>query len=405
MFWNAQRKKIYADCAAATPISKSVQKAMMPYWQDIFYNPHALYNDARQARGAVDTARDTAADLFHVPPRSIIFTQGATESNNLAIQGVIKKWRNQNPHKKPHIIISPVEHEAIFNQVMSLRDQDVLTYDILPLLPDGVVDISRLKELITHDTVLISCIYAQNELGTIQPIREITKTVRWWKKRNDASVYPLVHTDAVQAPLFCDMHIPRLGVDLLTASSAKIYGPKGIAILYSKYDTVIEPLIYGGGQEHGMRSGTENVPLIVGCAKALSDAITNQQENICHLKEVTEYMMEQLLEKIPDIRINGDREERLPHIVNISCQGIMSEELVLRLDADGIQCASQSACSTDKYEDSRIMYTLYPHENTTWGSIRFSFMLTITKRDIDYIIERLHYHVTAMNKTYQIFHE
>ena len=403
MFFKRSKKTIYADCAAATPLSKNAHAAMDPYWRDIFYNPHALYDGGVRATQALEQSRQTIADHLGVQDHTITFTGGATESNNLALQGVLKKYKCTYPDRTPHIIMSPFEHEAIRNQVQTLSQDGLLTYDEMPISSDGIVDVRALKGLITQNTALISIIYAHNEIGTIQPLREITKTVRWWKKHNTSNVYPLVHTDAVQAPLYIDMHIPRLGIDLLTASGAKIHGPKGVAILYSASRDYLEPIIYGGGQEAGLRSGTENVPLIVGFAQAFDEAREHYKERFATMENRGAYARELFQECASGIRINGSISDRLPNNINISIDDVHSEELVLRLDADGILCSSQSACSTDS-DESYVIHALHPGDDALRGSLRFTFQEGISRKDIAYIRDRLKYHIETIRQTHQRFH-
>jgi cysteine desulfurase len=389
-FFNKKKKRIYLDHAAATPVALSVQKAMSVYWSEKFHNPSAFYQEGVVVEQDLENIRKKVADILSARSSEIIFTQGGTESNNLALHGVVADFIKKNPGTKPHVVISAIEHEAVYEFAQNLAREGKIVLDEIPVDLDGLVNVKAFKELLRENTVLVSVMYANNEIGMVQPLREITKTVRWFKKHHNQEVYPLVHTDAIQAPLYLDLHVARLGVDMMSLSSAKIYGPKGVGVLYVKSGVSLEPIIYGGGQEKGIRSGTENMPLIAGFAQALSEAVTHQEKECERLSILQKYFFEKITTMDVDceIIINGSLKNRLPNNINISIPHTSSEQLVIELDARGILCSSQSACSVEK-EESRVIQALRPSKDARVGSLRFTMGRSTTKFDIDYTIKTL----------------
>lgn len=380
-----EKKRIYLDYAAATPVDVRVMTAMKRYWSQNFYNPSSLYREGVHAKQELEKFRKNIADLFSVRPSEIIFTHGGTESNNLAIQGVVHAFQKENPKIVPHVVVSAVEHDAVYECAKKLEQKGNIELTVLPVNEDGIIDIKNLKESLKENTVLVSIMYVNNEIGVVQPIREITKTVRWFKKQQGNSAqYPLVHTDAIQATQFFDMHIPRLGVDLMTVSAAKIYGPKGIAFLFAKSNTLLEPLLYGGGQELGIRSGTENVPLVAGFVRALNITFNEREKEFQRMLELQSYFLEKLapLEAQYHFFYNGSFEERSPNNISISVPFVSGEQLVIELDARGIICSARSACSSGEGV-SHVMKALHPDQHKEIGSLRFSIGRSTTKKDID----------------------
>ncbi|MCD8527852.1 MAG: cysteine desulfurase [Candidatus Pacebacteria bacterium] len=388
-------KRIYLDHAAATPVDPRVMKQMQLYWQEYFHNPHALYRESVHVHRDLEDLRDRVARILGTSSTSVFFTGGGTESNNIALQGLVQQYRKNNPEVIPHIITTTIEHEAVFDQVKNLEEQGLITATYIPVSSDGLIDMALLKKSLRPETICVSVIYVHNEIGVIQPMREITQLVRWYKKQQGSHVYPLVHTDAIQAPLYVPIRPDTLGVDMMSFSSAKIYGPKGVGVVYVRNPKLVEPIVFGGGQESGLRSGTPNMPLIAGCVAALEYAVHDQERYATHLKELHDYFHAYLETKnIPDIRHNGSRIFRTHANVNISCAGVMSEELVIRMDARGIMCSSQSACSSDD-DTSRIIEALYGKEqDARMGSLRFTFGRSTTKKDlqktIDVLVEIIH---------------
>ncbi|MEK7558372.1 MAG: cysteine desulfurase family protein, partial [Patescibacteria group bacterium] len=304
-----KNSRVYLDHASATPVDLRVLKAMEPFWSRDFGNPSAIYEEGVLAKKAVENARKEIAGILKSRASEIIFTNGATESLNLAIQGTIIAWRKL--HKgNPEIITSAIEHEAVLDTCRALQNWDVKVHYIKPE-KNGIVKTSEIKKHINKNTVLASIMYANNEIGTIQPIKEIGRAIKLWKIEQKEKIYPLFHTDAVQAANYLNLDVNSLGVQLLTLNSAKIYGPKGMAILYVKNGTRLEPIIHGGGQEKELRAGTENVPLIVGMSESLKIAQGIKNKESKRLTALRDYFIKKLLE-IDSVELNGDKYLRLP---------------------------------------------------------------------------------------------
>jgi cysteine desulfurase len=323
----------------------------------------------------------------------IVFTGSATESANLALLGAAEAWQQAHPGRVAHIVVSAIEHDAVLEPARKLEKKGVRVTR-LPVDARGIVSARSLKSVIDIDTVLISVMYANNEIGTIQPIADIAKVIRKWKKEERKVTrigkpegdeqYPLLHTDATQAANYCDMHIPRLGVDMLTMNAAKIYGPKGIGLLALLRDTSIEPMLLGGGQEHGRRAGTENVSGIVGLAEAFRIAREIVEDESARLTLLRDYAMSEL-KKIPGLVVNGDERERLPNNVNFSLPHVDHEFLALQLDAKDFAVATKSACNETDTETSHVLQALREADGTNGpaSGIRLSFGRETTKKDID----------------------
>jgi len=388
------------DYAAATPVSTSVRDAMSPYWSDHFYNASALYKGAVMARKGLDDARESIAKNLDCQDRNIIFTAGGTESNNMAVRGVVLAWQKKNPGKKPHVVISAIEHAAVRDTCHYLKKNGAITLDEVPVDMDGLLDLEVFKESLNENTALVSIGYANSEIGIIQPIDEVIKAIRHFKKKtySDRSAqYPIFHTDAIATPMYLDVYPRRMNADLVSLSAAKIYGPKGIALLYVRDGVDLEPLMLGGGQEKGLRSGTENTPLVVGFAQALEDAVKNRQNEAERLQKIQTYFFEQLdivnntlkekfkfLDQV--ITVNGSQEVRLPNNINISIEKLSSEQLVLELDARGVMVSSRAACSEKDDSDSYVLQALSPASDSESGSLRFTFGKDTTKDQVDIVV-------------------
>ncbi len=394
----ANMKRIYLDHAAATPVDPQVLKAMEPFWGEAYGNPGAIHAEGIAARKAIDHARKQITDELEVRADEIIFTGSATESCNLALIGTVRAWQKTHD-ATPHIIVSAIEHDAVLGAALQLEAEGVRVTR-LPVDAGGLVDLDALKDALTTETVLVSVMYANNEIGTIQPIKEIAKAIRKWKKEvrgvvrdtppSGDDIYPLVHTDACQAANYCDMRVPSLGVDLLTLNSAKIYGPKGVGLLYVARGIPLTALIVGGGQERGYRGGTESVPGIVGFAEAfiIARAIAAQESQ--RLTEIRNYTIEKLL-TIEGLVVNGTTKDRLPNNINFSLPAVDHEFIVLALDVRGIAVATKSACNEQDAETSHVLLALQEGGDTPRSSsgIRLSFGRATTREDIDTFIEAL----------------
>lgn len=370
-------KRIYLDHAATTPLNHTVLQAMMPYLTTDFGNPSSIYHEGQMAALAVNNSKKIISKFLNCQSNEITFTASATESDNIALFSTIKAFTNQNPNIKPHIITSAIEHPAILNTCKELEKNGVeITY--VPVNSEGIVDINILEKSIKSNTVLVSIMYANNEIGTIQPIKQISEIIKKYKKNN---LYPLFHTDAVQALNYLDCDVTKLGVDLLTLTGHKIYGPKGVGALYVKNDTPIETLIFGGGQEK-LRSGTENVAGIVGLGKAVEE-ISENKNKIKEITKLRDKFLSQVLSNIPNIKLNGSKTQRLPNNINISFPGqINGKQLVLTLDQQGIAVATGSACHTKSPNPSHVLKAIGLSDELAFNSLRITLGKDNTQKDI-----------------------
>ncbi len=391
--------KIYLDNAATTPVNKEVKKVMDKYMTEEFGNPNSIHRLGVVAKIAVLNARKNVASAFNCHSDEIIFNSGGTEGNNAAIFGVFNHLRkNGNRYSDMRAVTTNIEHSSVLECFKELEKRGVKV-DYAPVEKNGIVDPQKIKKLLKPETVLVSVMYVNNEIGTIQPIKEIAKVIRNFRKNlqprliggqaTTRNLQPaLLHTDACQAPLFLNLNVQELGVDLITIDGQKIYGPKGVGALFIKRGIEIEPILYGGGQESGLRSGTENVPLIVGLGKAIETANKNRIKNGERLSKVRDYGIEKIEEKIPKAVLNGDRIRRLPNNINISIPGIDPEFVVLQLDEKGIICSTKSACLKDETV-SYVIAALGDSDKYSKISLRFSLGINTTKKDIDYLVKTL----------------
>lgn len=377
--------RVYLDYAAATPLDPRVKEAMEPYWSAIAANASALYREGRAAKQALDESRRTVANILHCRPQEIVFTSGATEADNIAIFGAARRFPGR------HLVASAIEHHSVLRSFESL-ERAGWPVSIIPVDETGAVDLAALRNAIRPDTVLISVMYANNEIGTIQPISEIAKIIRETKngRTRSGNTLPLLfHSDASQAAGFLDLSVERLGVDLMTMNGAKIYGPKGAGALFVRAGTMLEPFSHGGGQEMGLRAGTENLPGIVGFAKALEIADHERAAESGRLAGLRDYLIGRLTAEIPKTILNGDDARRLPNNVNVSILDIEGEALVLYLDAKGIAASTGSACTSASLEPSHVILALgRPYEHAH-GSLRLTLGRRTTKADLDYVMDVL----------------
>lgn len=367
---------IYFDHSATTPVRPEVVEAMLPYFNEKYGNASSIYKVARESRAAVDEARDSVAAAIGAEPRDIFFTSGGTEADNWAIKGVAYA----NRKKGRHIITTSIEHHAVLHTCQYLeREGFEVTY--LPVDEKGLISPAQVEEAIREDTILISIMFANNEIGTIQPIDKIGAIA----KKYDVPF----HTDAVQAVGNVHIDVDKLGVDLLSMSAHKFYGPKGVGALYIRKGINIAPYFHGGAQEAGRRASTENVPGIVGMGKAIEMATSNidsYNEKLLKLREMT---IDGVLNNIPYARLNGDREKRLPGNVNFSFEFIEGESLLLLLDMAGIGASSGSACTSGSLDPSHVLLAIgLPHE-IAHGSLRLTFGKDNTEEEVEYLLEVL----------------
>ncbi len=371
-----ERKTIYVDNSATTPVKPEVLEAMLPYFTENFGNPSSIYAHGRAGSTAVLDARERIAEILGCKPREIFFTSGGSEADNWAIKGAAFSRR----HKGNHIITSKIEHHAVLHTCQYLEKQGFrVTY--VGVDKNGIIDMDELKSAICDETILITIMMANNEIGTIQPIEEIGKIAKEKKI--------LFHTDAVQAVGQLKIVPSELNVDLLSISGHKFGAPKGIGLLYIRSGIVLDNLIHGGGQERGKRAGTENTPYIVGLAKALELAEANREEHVKKMTELRDLYISEVEKRIPYILLNGDREKRLCTNANFSFRFIEGESLLLMLDMNGIAASSGSACTSGSLDPSHVLLAIgLPHE-TAHGSLRVTFGDDNTKEDVIYIVDTL----------------
>ncbi len=373
-------KLIYLDHAAATPIAAEVLKAMQPYFSERFYNPSALYLASQEIRKDIETARSNIAQILGAKPAEIIFTAGGTEANNLAIHGVMRQY------PKANLLVSAIEHEAVLHPASSYK------HKIVPVLPDGLINLKNLKQQIDGRTALVSIMYANNEIGTVEPIIQVASLIGDIRRerRKSGNMLPIYfHTDACQAGNYLALHVSRLGVDLMTLNGGKIYGPKQSGILYVKAGIELSPLILGGGQERNLRSGTENVAGIIGMAKALEMAQLKRHTEVVRLQKLQDYFIEEVKHKIPRARINGSLKQRLPNNVHITITGQDNERLLIKLETEGVLAAAGSACSASSETASHVLEAIDLDEEQARASLRFTMGRSTTHSDIRRTISAL----------------
>lgn len=378
-------RKVYLDHAATTPVDKSVFSAMKPYFTEKFGNPSALYSLGRDAQKTISDCRKTIAGLIHALPENIIFTGSGTESDNMAIFGIAKA---HNSHGK-HIVSVAIEHHAVLRPLEDLKKKGFeITY--VPVGRDGIVDAGAVARAIRPDTILVTVMYANNEMGAIQPIAEIGREILKFRKTHN-TVYPYFHSDACQAAGYLDLDVEKLHLDLMTINGGKIYGPKGTGLLYLRRGVKIAPIIQGGGQEKGLRSGTENVPAIVGFTKALELAQKDKDNESKRLRALTEFFLKKIQGAIANTQLNGPEigEKRLPNNLNVTFFNIEGEAMLLYLDEYGISCSTGSACTSESLEPSHVLRAMGMPYEMAHGSLRFTFGHGNSKADIDYIMKYL----------------
>jgi len=374
-------RKIYLDYAATTYIDPIVLDKMLPFLKGNFGNPSSLYSIGRQAKMGIEYARVSVAKILGASSQEVIFTGSGTESDNLAIFGVAKFYQN----KGKHIIVSKIEHKAVLEAAKKLEKEG---FEIIYLDVDskGLVNLLELKKSLRSDTILVSVMYANNEIGTIQPIAKISEIIREFRKEN---LLPLFHTDACQAAGALTLNVKKLGVDLLTINGSKIYGPKGVGCLYKAKDIKLDPIIVGGGQENNLRAGTENVALIAGFGEALKLAEKLRLRESRRLKKLRDYLIKRILKIIPHSQLNGHPEKRLSNNINISIASIEGEALVLMLDKYGVFASTGSACASHDLNPSHVLLAMGLAPELAHGSLRLTLGRKTTKMDLDYVMKIL----------------
>jgi cysteine desulfurase len=384
-------KRIFLDHAASTPEENRVLEVVRKIGADAYGNPSSIHKEGVLAKKILEGVRKSIADVLHAHSDEIIFTDGGTEANNLAVFGAIENiWTSDvqiKNNRHAHIIVSRIEHPSVLECVQELERRGAeVTY--LPVDREGVVSSKSVKDALRKNTVLVSILYANNEIGTIQPVMEITKVIR---QHNKAGGNVLFHTDACQATNYLDMNVLKLGVDMMTLNASKIYGPKGIGALFVKRGIKLVPHIFGGGQEQGLRSGTENVSAIAGFAEAMCITEKIKEKESVRLAKLRDFFIHEILTKIPDTVLNGSAGERLPNNVNISFLGSDAEEIVIALDARGIAASTGSACANISRDGkvSDVILALDGDRLRAMGAVRFTLGRGTKKEDLLRTIKEL----------------
>ncbi len=377
------KQKIYLDYASTTPAGESVVSAMIPLLQKDFGNPSSLHALGQDALYAIDEARRKVAEFLGAKESEIIFTSSATEADNIALSGVLQK------EKKAHVITSVIEHKAVLEPLNSSSAE--VTY--LPVNKEGVVKVEDVLKEIRENTVLVSIMYANSEIGTIQPIKEIGAAVKRINENRKKKI--VFHTDAVQAVNYLPCKVNDLNVDLLTISGHKIYGPKGVGALFIRQGIEISPIFYGAKQERGVRPGTENTAAIVGLSQAVEDLQKNMTEKTEKLRD---RIIDTILSEIPQTRLNGSRERRLPNNINISFKGVEGESLLIALDQKGIAVSTGSACASRSLLPSYVLLAIGLSHEEAHGSLRVTLGRMTTEKEVDYFLEQLPLIVERLRK-------
>ncbi len=389
----------------------------MDYASSVEANPSSIHSFGVNAKTKLQNTRKVIAQILNARSDEIIFTSGGTESNNLAIQGIVYPYLTSpyiRGRKKegvmPHIITTNIEHPSVLETFKLMKERKLAQISIVPVEENGIVDPKKIKKEIKENTVLVSVMYANNEIGTIQPIRKIAKEIRHFRKqkakRNDRenlSFLPFFHTDAVQAVNYMDLNVAKLGVDMLSLSGSKIEGAGRVGVLYKKKSVPFVNIFGGGNQEFGFRPGTENLPAVLEFSKALQVAQKMKEKEVTRLTKLRDYFMRELLEMSKpafDIKINGDLKQRLPNNVNITIPNIPSDLLVIELSAKGVMASAKSACQSGDGKVSHVIKAINKNIKETDGSLRFSFGRKTTKADIDYTIKSLSQILTKLKKWY-----
>lgn len=386
-------KKIYLDYAATTPVDAKVFKAMLPYFSEKFGNAMSVHSFGQEATEAIDKARTQVADFFGATASEIIFTSGATESNNLAIKGILAAYYSVD-HKnnaKPHIITTKIEHHCVLDACKTAEKDRRAQISYITPDKEGIISVKDIEKAIQPNTILISIMYVNNEIGTVQPIAEIGQMLKRINIKRAEKKLPRIifHTDATQAVNYFNCNVNDLGIDLLSMSGHKIYGPKGVGMLYIRKSTPIKRIQDGGDQEYKMRAGTHNVPGIVGLGEAIS-AISNQQPAISKkIQSLRDYLIKKVLAEIPKSYLNGSADKRSPNNANFRFDDVEGEGLILSLDMEGIAASTGSACSSSTLEPSHVLLAIGLRHEQAHGSLRITLGKDTTKGELNTLIKKL----------------
>ena len=380
-------RRIHLDFAATTPVHPEVLKKMLPYFSEDWANPSAFYKEGVKARQVIEGARTKLARTLRVRASDIIFTSGGTESNNLALVGTVEAlFEAGRPYVEMEIISTRVEHPSILKTLIYLEGRGVAVH-YAPIDSEGRIIISEFEKLLSTKTTLVTFAYANSEIGVVQDVKKITRKVRAWNELHEVKI--VTHLDASQAPLWLSCEIDMLGVDLMTLDSGKCYGPKGVGVLAKRHGVTLSPVLHGGEQEQGLRAGTENTALIVGCVEAIVRAQENHEARSEAVATLREYFFELLIQEISEVIINGSRESRIANNVNISLPNFDTEYAVVWLDAKGIAASTKSACGTGGEAGSLVVREMTHDESRALSTLRFTLGEETTKADIEQTVEIL----------------
>ncbi|MES3004902.1 MAG: cysteine desulfurase family protein [Patescibacteria group bacterium] len=380
-----KQKRVFLDYASITPVRTEVVLAMQNTSQESFANPSALYTEAIVSKKILDESRKKIADILGGDKKNIVFTSGGTESNNLALLGVFNAFKKDG--FVPHFITTHVEHPAILEVCKEIeRRGGEVTY--LPVSEDGHVPVQSIRESIKENTVLVTIQYVNNEIGTIQSIKEIGRVVKEYRMENKKD-FPYFHTDACQAVCYLPIHVLKQNIDLLSLDGIKMYGPRGVGVLYVSKIVNIKPVVFGGGQENSLRSGTENVPGIVGFATSLELVVSEMEKEQTRLLELRDYAITEIQKAFPESHLNGSKEKRVANNINFCFPGLDAEFAVIALDVAGVSCSYSSSCRTLKEDSSSYVIESLGRGDCASSSLRFTLGISSRKKDIDLLLKCL----------------
>ncbi|MFA6608384.1 MAG: cysteine desulfurase family protein [Candidatus Paceibacterota bacterium] len=400
-----KNKRVYLDNAGSTPVS-SVSSSALIEALSFYGNPSGIHNEGREAGQLLDKARALCAKVLNAHSYEIYFAGTGTESCNLAITGTYYGFKKNNKDKVPHIITTNIEHPAVLEPIRRLEGKGKVKVTYIKVNEGGIIRALDIREALTEDTVLVSVMYANNEIGTLQPVKEIGRIIEEWKQENNKTytAYPYFHVDACQAANYCNLDVVRLRAHLMTVNSSKVYGPKGVALLYKREGIIMEPIVYGGGQERVLRSGTESVAQAYAFGVALNEAENMKEKESARLRELRDFCKEELTKEITNITFYGafdlyqthDKKERkvktelrLPNNINCRVSGISSEEMILRLDALGFAVSHKSACASQETDGSYVVMALGANEEEAMENIRITMGRQTSKQDIQRLVEAM----------------
>lgn len=379
-----KKREVYVDHAATTPVAPEVREAMLPFLKDHHGNPGSFHSVGKSSKDVIDDVREWISDWLGGRSDEVIFTGSGTESDNLAILGYARAMARQGKH----IVTTSIEHHAVLEAMQHLERKEGFELTVVDVEPNGIVDPQKVLDAIREDTTIVSVMLVNNEIGTIQPVADIGRAIEKMKKDGRAP-HVALHTDACQAAAYLELDVRKLHVDMLTLNGSKVYAPKGVGLLYVKRGTKLQPLMFGGAQEKGVRPGTENVAGIVGLHRALELVEERRDADIAHLKPLQDKLIDGISKVLEKTRLNGDREQRIPNNVNVSIMDLEGEALLLYLDAVGVYASTGSACTSASLDPSHVILALGMPFEVAHGSMRFTLGRSTTEEDIDYILEVL----------------